>query len=63
MVQYGDSTVYFSRIGDRHLWYPGNLRIQALPWISVGMSPWSPGMVKDTNRFWQYTASTTFPTV
>jgi hypothetical protein len=29
----------------------------------VGMSPWSPGMVKDTNRFWQYTASTTFPTV
>jgi len=26
MVQYGDSTVYFSRIGDRHLRYPGKLR-------------------------------------
>jgi len=26
MVQYGDSTVYFSRIGDRHLRYLGNLR-------------------------------------
>jgi hypothetical protein len=26
MVQYGDSTVYFSRIVDRHLTYPGKLR-------------------------------------
>jgi len=26
MVQYGDSTVYFSRIGDRHLRYPRKLR-------------------------------------
>jgi hypothetical protein len=26
MVQYGDSTFYYSRIGDRHLRYPGNLR-------------------------------------
>jgi len=26
MVQYSDSTVYFSRIGDRHLRYPGKLR-------------------------------------
>jgi hypothetical protein len=26
MVQYGDSTAYFSRIGDRHLKYSGNLR-------------------------------------
>ena len=26
MVQYGDSTVTFSRTGDRHLRYPGKLR-------------------------------------
>jgi len=26
MVQYGDSTVYFSRIGDLHLKYPVKLR-------------------------------------
>ena len=26
MVQHGDSTVYFSRIGDRHLRHPGKLR-------------------------------------
>jgi len=26
MVQHGDSTVCFSRIGDRHLRYPGKLR-------------------------------------
>jgi len=29
MVQYGDSTVYFSRLGDRHLRYPGKLRSPA----------------------------------
>jgi hypothetical protein len=26
MVKYGDSTVYYSRIGDCHLRYPGKLR-------------------------------------
>ena len=26
VVQYGDLTVYYSRIGDRHLRYPGNLK-------------------------------------
>jgi len=30
MVQYGDSTVYYSRIGDRHLRYPGKLRSKIL---------------------------------
>ena len=30
MVQYGDSTVYYSRIGNRHLRYPGKLRSR--PW-------------------------------
>ena len=30
MVQYGDSTVYYSRIGDRHLTYPGKLRSECL---------------------------------
>jgi hypothetical protein len=26
MAQYGDSTAYYRRIGDRHLVYPGKLR-------------------------------------
>jgi hypothetical protein len=30
MVLYGDSTVYYSRIGERHLRYPGKLR---RPWL------------------------------
>jgi hypothetical protein len=30
MAPCGDSTVYFSRIGDRHLRYPGKLRSTAL---------------------------------
>jgi hypothetical protein len=35
MVQYGDSTVYLSSIGDRHLRYPGTLRSIALNFIST----------------------------
>jgi hypothetical protein len=49
MVQYGDSIVYYSRIGDRHLRYPGKL-------LSCGPGAWYQVYVDNAqlNRDFEY---------
>jgi len=50
IVLYGDSTVYYSRIGDRHLRYPGKLR-RAGPSARWELEPMSSGFTTQLARY------------